>query len=429
MPQIHSNILPQWRTAVEHSKSRITVLTPYLTDTVISALLDGRQARIFTLFKVMDFASGASDLCALPKLLEQGHTLYELPNLHAKVVMDEDGFVTLGSQNVTHRGQADNLELSVLFDDPTMGNTCNTLRNTIEQWLPAARQITAPSIKNMELKVAQAKKLYNQFDKACEQLQREFEELDSAQHKSIKVQEQSKRRKLLQESREKLQKTLRNSERASTVKYATVSEYSGVTPFLRMQKGGNLLDWDRNGQAVHLTPGKRHLCVLESGEFGWARLAGKQITRTGIDLYLSTIIPQFPSIEVLLSTKPGHLRNTPLDTNLVALLSFGERPICSIPMNFTLAKLKIGAAKAASRSKGNRTRQSLAMTEQLIRWLNTNKRAFHKLMESEIVESFEMSSGKTYGEDASDFFGEPGQQFVIGVVFWGEHAVLEVTPA
>lgn len=63
------------------------------------------------------------------------HEVYELKNLHTKIVMDEDSFVTLGSQNLTDRGAGRNLELNVCFDGTNREITCYMVRSKVESWI------------------------------------------------------------------------------------------------------------------------------------------------------------------------------------------------------------------------------------------------------------------------------------------------------
>ena len=53
----------------------------------------------------------ASTIAAFKLLLINKCTIYEVKDLHAKVIMDEADFVTLGSQNLTFRGASKNKAL------------------------------------------------------------------------------------------------------------------------------------------------------------------------------------------------------------------------------------------------------------------------------------------------------------------------------
>ena len=68
--------------ASKYSRPDITSKT---ADSVLGNM-SGGQCEVNTLFEMDVFAAGASSLSTLTKLMDQGHRLFHLPNLHAKLV-------------------------------------------------------------------------------------------------------------------------------------------------------------------------------------------------------------------------------------------------------------------------------------------------------------------------------------------------------
>ena len=118
--------------------------SPFITGELCASLVEGNaNARIYTRFDVPLFASGGSSLDQLEALLRSGHQLFKIDDLHAKVVMDESSFVTIGSQNLTKRGKLHNKELTASF---TSSQVRDLVKARIAPWLENAEPITAEMI-------------------------------------------------------------------------------------------------------------------------------------------------------------------------------------------------------------------------------------------------------------------------------------------
>lgn len=154
MIRISPNLAKTWKTQIEAATSQITVLSPYITRNDTLTSLKGIDVRVFTLFQVRDFVYGAScfeTLATLVNARNGNFEVYELQRLHAKVMMDEDGFVTLGSQNLTGCGASINRELSVCFSGESREKTYEMVRRQVDQWIATGkpRLITAERIAKM----------------------------------------------------------------------------------------------------------------------------------------------------------------------------------------------------------------------------------------------------------------------------------------
>ncbi len=144
-----SDVSNRWRKAIEGAE-RVIILSPYLTSNTAERILtqvDGSKCRIYTAFRVENFASRASSIQTLQKLCEHGCSLYHLPDVHAKIVLVPGSFVSVGSQNLTRRGRT-NKEATCAFDAPEAASIVEEL---VSPWLAEAKPITFDMINEIKL--------------------------------------------------------------------------------------------------------------------------------------------------------------------------------------------------------------------------------------------------------------------------------------
>ena len=96
----------------QHCESA-TFISPYLTSKTAEEIItrfEPESSDIYTVFTLENFASGASSINTVSKLMSSGHRVFHIPELHAKMVIAKN-FATIGSQNLT-RGGSKNKEAS-----------------------------------------------------------------------------------------------------------------------------------------------------------------------------------------------------------------------------------------------------------------------------------------------------------------------------
>lgn len=430
MIRIRQNLTRTWQSQIEAATTQITVLSPYITPNDTLRFLKNRDARIYTLFQVRDFVSHASDIKFLTALVKAKHEVYELKTLHAKVVMDEDSFVTLGSQNLTDRGAGRNLELSVCFDGINREITCDMVRSKVESWIAKGKPklITLVRIKQMEKRIEAVRKAYKEFD---DQAQREQDAAD-AEDAAVDLPEvdtgKTERQRADESNWIEIQKKVRKASSSTAVHQGVISCYDDRTPFLRFT-GQDLLHWPRkDGSIEQLYPRKRYLCILDERGFGWARLAKTQITRIAQHITLGKIIPGLPRVEVELWAQEALGEKAPPKTNLVAILLINDELVCTVPMTYLLANPEIKPAIPPSRSAVDEVRAPPKETKAVMKWLRENPRKF-KLAISKHIASNNDAPGhrKTYGGDAEDFVGPHSTMVNMGAVFKGKNPILILT--
>jgi len=104
------------------------------------------QTEVYTAFSVELFASGASSIRTLRRLIELGYKLFEIPRLHAKLVLVSGQFVSIGSQNLTANGIR-NREATGISTAP---DDVKNVEALLEPWLTDRQAITIDMIDDVE---------------------------------------------------------------------------------------------------------------------------------------------------------------------------------------------------------------------------------------------------------------------------------------
>lgn len=76
MIRIRQNLTKTWQSQIEAATSQVTVLSPYITSNDTLPSLKSKHVRIYTLFQVRDFVSGASNIKILTKMVRAKHECY-----------------------------------------------------------------------------------------------------------------------------------------------------------------------------------------------------------------------------------------------------------------------------------------------------------------------------------------------------------------
>jgi hypothetical protein len=430
MIRIRQNLTKTWQSQIEVATTQITVLSPYITQNDTLPLLKKKDARIYTLFQVRDFVSRASDIEFLTVLVKAKHEVYELKNLHAKVVMDEDSFVTLGSQNLTDRGAGQNLELNVCFDGTNREITCDMVRSKVESWIAKGkpRLITLERIKQMKKRIEAVREAYEAFNDQALKEQEAAEAEDALLAEPNAQTGKTERQRAEESNWIEIQKKVRKASASTAVHQGVVSCYDDRTPFLRFT-AQDLLHWPRkDGSIEQLHARKRYLCILDERNFGWARLAKTQITRIAQNITLGKILPGLPRVEVELWAQEELGEKAPPGTNLVAVLLINDELVCTVPMTYLLANPEVKAAIPPSRSAVDEVHAPIKDSKAVMKWLRENPRKF-KLAISKHIASNNDTPGhhRTYGGDAQDFVGSHLTAVKMGVAFKGKNPILILT--
>lgn len=153
----------RWKDEIVNCSEEILVFSPYVTpNTVHNVLKDytPEKIKIYTTFSVMNFISGASSLKTLKVLIQRGCTVCEIDGLHAKVLISNDNFATIGSQNMTFRGTRNKEATTIIKDKSHVRHIFNAL----QPWIKQSKLITLDMIAALEVRMPELQRKYFEIE-------------------------------------------------------------------------------------------------------------------------------------------------------------------------------------------------------------------------------------------------------------------------
>ncbi len=175
---------------------RIEASSPYVTSDKLFSQGAAQEKALYTVFEAMNFISGASSLIILERLMESGVAVFHVDALHAKVVLIDRCYFSLGSQNLTKRGER-NIEANVVAGD---GVPSASVLQFFESLQTNAVQVTREDILAM-------RKLVEPFLDQYEQLSSEGNGIDE-EILRLHIERESKERENQKRRRERARKRL-----------------------------------------------------------------------------------------------------------------------------------------------------------------------------------------------------------------------------
>jgi hypothetical protein len=139
----------RWREELSAASGRVLVFSPYLTSRTAELVLDcasPSRCEIHTLLSAEAFASGASSIRTLKRLLHLGFRFFQIPDLHAKVIIAGHTFASIGSQNLTSKGVT-NREATVAVSRPA---DVAAIAEFVQPWLARRTPITREVLADLE---------------------------------------------------------------------------------------------------------------------------------------------------------------------------------------------------------------------------------------------------------------------------------------
>jgi hypothetical protein len=282
------------RERIVGAPDQVVITSPYLTSDAAERVIgaaDPKTSMILTTFRAETFASKASSLSTLRRLIEQGFNLRYLDDLHAKIILTQDACF-VGSQNLT-AGGTQNKEATALITD---ASTLAAVTNGLRAWLELSNPITLEMIGDMEREIGplteRSKKLASAVD-ALDQTIRTAESIreearDRLRAENERREEERKKQELVLQAREAYS-TLQNNVSQTPIKgevwlslqWAAGPHWSSGLQTLMAPSNRDLTYW--NGHS--LTKRQRYLLIIpEIGKLGWPALNKTRLTRFGIGL-------------------------------------------------------------------------------------------------------------------------------------------------
>lgn len=417
------NIARAWRLAAANAPpGMLIVLSPYITsNTAESVLSAGIMCAVHTVFEVELFASGASSLKTLRALAANGHALFHIPLLHAKVVLDPNSFVSVGSQNLTQAGTKKK-EISVGFSDE---ETSKSVAALILPWLDERVPITAEMIDEMEACVGPVEALFSVAQAKAHQIQAEFDarQAERAAEEIANLNAEMERTARLA----KLQADLSVKPQSLEIASGRVTKIEGcdmdfpTTRHSLMSVGGrDLTSWTIEGHTTTLQPFRRYLCVLSDvGRIGWARVAKTRITF--VHDVLDCIHDPININDVLYTMRCHCERATPAPhgRNIwIEMRGTASEPVCVVSAWFSPESLTILDVAPADKRK-----PVGAEASKLIGWIQSFEGMFKFFAMRVLTRPFTYQSALS-GQQADQFFGPPGTMVEMRAALVRDHPML-----
>lgn len=271
---IFKDIVKRWELATSTSLKKVIAFSPYITSPIAEKALQCdsmSSCDLYTQFNAEIFINRSSSLSALRKLLISGYEIYYLQNLHAKIVLVDDDFVSIGSQNITRNGTI-NKESNVILTDI---NSIGEIKFEIENWISERKKITSEMIDEMEELIEPHLKAYELM----------LEEIAGPEKKLFLHQEERDKVSERLALKEKIDRLLKSTKTISTrineiEKYSeTTDAYYTTYSLMPINKSENLTKWEIGGKVYSLKKSFRYICLnLMTGNFGWARVFKTRIT-------------------------------------------------------------------------------------------------------------------------------------------------------
>jgi hypothetical protein len=421
----------RWRKELHAPAAGVQVFSPYITSKTADSVLgnmSGGQCEVTTLFEMDVFAAGASSLSTLTKLMDQGHRLFHLPNLHAKLVYVPSHFASIGSQNLTSRGTR-NKEATIAIDD---AGHLREVEASIGPWLEERLPITRKMIADMEELLPPVRRLYLAAQTAAEsadaEMSRRRAERSGEHARRMQVlMEQARRRLLVENAVDRAPKSRQVS--VGTVKtmesekdsWETGNYSFSTTKSLVVGRDADLTTWWIDGKRVDLVPRNRYLCVHQNGrKLGWARVGKTRITYVGKNVTRTDTVWLDGQRCVLTftadwSSDPEHGRNA-----TVTIKHQSGNAVCVVSIWFSvddMLQLDVEPAEGG--------RLAEATKSAMVNWVRQNPIDFRETVLPRFVSPF-LYEERLRGVQATEFFGPLQSRYQLRLLQTEGNAVLTV---
>ena len=214
------DVYSRWQRLVASAQDSITIYSPYFDKLVPFLLkanknLDPDKISVITDFTAESLLEMPNQLRTIKKVLSEGVSVLTLPGLHAKILLIDDKYVSIGSQNFTCRGRR-NKEVSATPFEPLEGSQFIA---TLLDWRKQAQHIEEDFVDLLLSKLNRSLKQHKKLHETC---QTDFDEMqETYEH----------------EQRQAIKRRLEELERKSRIRmangviYANIQTVTGETEF------------------------------------------------------------------------------------------------------------------------------------------------------------------------------------------------------
>lgn len=203
-------ILPKSLLKLAADSDTLWAASPYVTDTRLYKDSNGSDQKLYTSFDAMNFISGASSIKTLRKLLSQSVQLYQVVDLHAKVILIDHQHFALGSQNLTYKGRR-NIEVNAISGRFTSAKEISKFFAYLHS---KSNPILESDLDDMESLVAPSLRKFEQFRNYANKINRQI-----ADNRFKRIKEFNKKR-LLERIRQRQEERRRQDQLKSHINTA-----------------------------------------------------------------------------------------------------------------------------------------------------------------------------------------------------------------
>lgn len=410
---VNQSIDLHWKEMLNDDVRAVYVFSPYITSNTAEEVLKKLKPNvcsIHTVFKAELFASRASSLRTLRALLDQGHHLYHVPNLHAKLIFVPETIASIGSQNLTYGGTR-NKEASVVISNSV---EIDEIQESVLPWLAERTPITLEMIELMEKELPSAENLFDEaraiaegIDEKVLKLQIEAEEQVERErlrieHERELVRQSEERQRLLYTLGAKIPRRKLSQE---TAYCEVIRDYDSFSKRLAVRGNADLSSWSVEGKRINLKRLKRYVCFREdNGLIGWARIAKSRIS------YIN---------RTLIDNKLLDLGGTKCTLHLTADWSAGAKPDRNLTVQVvtesgnSICRLSVwfDPYGVIFRDFEDETYSPKILFQRLSiqEWINSNWEEFSAILINRVTSPFIYSTSLIGQENVGPFFGKEGE--------------------
>jgi|SRR5208283_2010070 len=209
------DVYAKWKRLVAAAQDSITIYTPFFDQLLPSLIKENKQVDTDNINIVTDFSPESllelpNQLRTIKKILSDGISVLTLPGLHAKILLIDDKYVSVGSQNFTCRGRK-NKEASVL---PSASLEGSRFTATLMEWRKQATNIDEDFV---DLLISQLQHRLKKHGDLHKDFQREFDEIqETYEHEKQKA----------------MRRRLEELERQSHIRMANGVMYASIQPLV-----------------------------------------------------------------------------------------------------------------------------------------------------------------------------------------------------
>lgn len=158
------DFLKRWKNLVGRAKTSVTVFTPFFDQTLVKLVtsppvVSKENITIVTEFSAETLLRLFNQLKAMKKLLDLGFAVLRCEGLHAKVLLIDDQFATVGSQNFTKRGRRNKETTYVSPESLAKSRFLRRLLEWKDQSTPIDPELVDELLKSLECLLGLAKQL------------------------------------------------------------------------------------------------------------------------------------------------------------------------------------------------------------------------------------------------------------------------------